>query len=176
MITLLPSALARGSESRIYSHKVRMYVRGGSRSGMSRGMSLHTKEVGRLYAGVCVSRSLTHSDTLDSDIDHGRQHSLTMQWGHRGLDTTNTEHSSYSNSNTCHVHPNLHLAAYITHARVVCACTSARQRCACVFLVLSTGCGFHCDVNLPSEMYLQLQDMILSRAFTDGELWVRKLS
>jgi len=42
----LPSALVRGSESRIYSHKVRMYVRayvrGGSRSGMSRRMSLHT--------------------------------------------------------------------------------------------------------------------------------------
>ena len=38
----LPSALARGSESGINSHKVRMYVRayirGGSRSGMSRGM------------------------------------------------------------------------------------------------------------------------------------------
>jgi len=33
--------LVRGSESGIYSHKVRMYVRGGSRSGMSRGMSLH---------------------------------------------------------------------------------------------------------------------------------------
>ena len=42
MTVLLPSALARGSESGIYSHKVRTYVRGGSRSGMSRGMSLHT--------------------------------------------------------------------------------------------------------------------------------------
>jgi len=39
---LLPSALAWGSESRIYSQKVCMYVRayihGWSRSGMSRGM------------------------------------------------------------------------------------------------------------------------------------------
>ena len=39
---LLPRELARGSETRIYSHKVRMYVRGGSRSGMSCEMSFIT--------------------------------------------------------------------------------------------------------------------------------------
>ena len=42
----LPSALVRGSELRIYSHKVHVYIHtyicGGSLSGMSRGMSLHT--------------------------------------------------------------------------------------------------------------------------------------
>ena len=65
----VPSALARGSESGIYSHKVqyvrtyvRTYVRGGSRSGMSHGMSLHTIDVGH-------TQGLIHSDTLDSDID-----------------------------------------------------------------------------------------------------------
>jgi len=77
----LPSALARGSELRIYSHQVRMYVRacvrtwrGGSRSGMSRGMSLHTTcaDVGHTGQG------LTHSDTLNSDLDRGRR-SLTME-------------------------------------------------------------------------------------------------
>ena len=60
---LLLSALVRGSELRIYSHKVCMYVRGGSRSGMSRGTSLHTIERGRSYAGMCASRSLAYSDT-----------------------------------------------------------------------------------------------------------------
>ena len=49
-----------------------MYVRGGLHSGMSRGMSLG-------IGHMCVSHSLTNSDTLDSDIDHGRQHSLVME-------------------------------------------------------------------------------------------------
>ena len=51
---------------------MRAYVRGGSRSGMSRGMSLHTIDVGH-------TRGLTHSDTLDSDIDRRRRRSLTME-------------------------------------------------------------------------------------------------
>ena len=42
-------------------------------------MSLHTTDIGRPYAGICVSHSLTDSDTLDSDIDRGRQRSLTME-------------------------------------------------------------------------------------------------
>jgi len=44
-------------------------------------------------AGICASHSLTHSDTLDSDVDRGQQRSLTMERGHCGLDidTTNTE-------------------------------------------------------------------------------------
>ena len=50
---------------------VRMYVHGGSRSGMSRGMSLHTIDVGH-------TQGLTHSDTVDTDIDRGRR-SLTME-------------------------------------------------------------------------------------------------
>ena len=39
---------------------------------MSRGMSLHTIDVGH-------TRGLTHSDTLDSDIDRRRRRSLTME-------------------------------------------------------------------------------------------------
>ena len=92
---LLPSALALGPESRIYSHKVRTYVRGGSRSGMSRGMLLHTIGI----QAICESHSLTHSDMLDSDrwVDD----SVLWRWRwrsgttarrcHRGLDTTNTK-------------------------------------------------------------------------------------
>ena len=91
----LPSALALGPESRIYSHKVRTYVRGGSRSGMSRGMLLHTIGI----QAICESHSLTHSDMLDSDrwVDD----SVLWRWRwrsgttarrcHRGLDTTNTK-------------------------------------------------------------------------------------
>jgi len=32
-----------------------------------------------IYAGICASHSLTHSDTLDSDIDCRRQRSMTME-------------------------------------------------------------------------------------------------
>ena len=48
-------------------------MRGGSRSGMTHGMSLHTTGIYRPY--ICASHSLTHSDTcmLDSDIDRGQQ-------------------------------------------------------------------------------------------------------
>jgi len=38
---------------------VRTYVHGGSCSGMSRGMLLHTIDIGRPYAGICASLSLT---------------------------------------------------------------------------------------------------------------------
>jgi len=71
----LPSTLARGSESRSYSHKVRMYVRVGSRSGMSRGMSLHT--IGRGY--ICVAQSETFRYT------QLRYWSRTVWWAYRGL-------------------------------------------------------------------------------------------
>jgi len=47
----LPSALARGSELRIYSHEVCRYTR-------TLWVTLRN-----------VTHSLTHSDTLDSDID-----------------------------------------------------------------------------------------------------------
>ena len=43
------------------------------------------------HCRICTSHSLTHSDTVDSDIDSGRQRSMTMERGHRGLDTTNAE-------------------------------------------------------------------------------------
>ena len=45
----------RGCEWRIYSHKVHMYIRGGSRSGMSHRMSLHTIGIGHM----CVTQSDT---------------------------------------------------------------------------------------------------------------------
>ena len=60
-IILLPSALARGSESRIYSHKVCMYV--------CTCMVGYTQECHAeccyipLVWGICASHSLTHSDT-----------------------------------------------------------------------------------------------------------------
>ena len=52
------------SESRLYSQKVRMYVRGGPRSEMSCGMSLHTVSIG-----------IGHM----SDIMCGRRRSLAME-------------------------------------------------------------------------------------------------
>jgi len=100
----LPSALARGSESRIYSHKVRMYVRtyvrGGSSSGMSRGMLLHT--IG--HTAICVSHSLTHLDrcTDDGILWRWSWRSGTMvRRGHRGLDTTNTKQLLYDARAQC---------------------------------------------------------------------------
>ena len=119
---LLPSALARGSESRIYSHKVRIYVSGGSRSAMSRGMSLHTGSgytIGTRHGPypIHASHSLTHSDTLDSDIVRC---SLVMEMevgdaGPSRLECYNIKQ----------------LLQQIKFANV----TRARQRCACVFLV-----------------------------------------
>ena len=103
VIVSLPSALGEAlNRGSILTKYVCTYVRGGSHSGMSHGMSLHTIDIGRPYAGICASHSMTHSDTFDSDIDRRQQYSLTMQQGHHGLDTMNTEHSSYSNSNTYH--------------------------------------------------------------------------
>jgi len=85
----LPSALARGSESRIYSHKVRMYVhayvRGGSRSRMSCRMSLHT--IGK---AICASHSLTHSDMLDSD---SHSNVLINQWNRSYIMQACNQHS-----------------------------------------------------------------------------------
>jgi len=75
---LLPSALTRGSESRIYSHKVCMYICGGSRSGMSRGMLLHTTGIG--IGHMCV----TQSDTLDSDRGRRRSFAMEMEVGDDG--------------------------------------------------------------------------------------------
>jgi len=125
----LPSALARGSESGIYSHKVhiRTYVRGGSRSGMSRGMSLHTIGIGIM----CV----THSYMLD----HGQRRSLAMemesgttaQRGHRGLDTTNTKQLPPT-ANVTRATRASPAPVYMTHAHSLH--TGARQRCTCVFL------------------------------------------
>jgi len=71
---LLPSALARGSESRIYSHKVRTYVRGGSRSGMSRRMSLHTTDLAGHMQGY-VRHTYLHVDTFEVHL-----HSLVANW------------------------------------------------------------------------------------------------
>ena len=52
---LLPNALARGPEVRIYSHKVHMYLSGVSRTGMSQGIMLHTIGIG----DMCVTQSDT---------------------------------------------------------------------------------------------------------------------
>jgi len=91
------STLARGSEARIYSHKVCMYVRGGSRSGMSCGMSLHTgiPYVGTRY-GPYVHHTVWHIQIRSTQILFG----VLWWWksgmgGHRGLDTT-TPNNFYS--------------------------------------------------------------------------------
>ena len=96
-IILLPSALARGSESRIYSHKVCMYVR---TYVVGHAQECHAEccYIPLVWA-ICVSHSLTHSDMLDSDgwVDDSvlwrwRWRSGTMAWRcHCGLDTTKTK-------------------------------------------------------------------------------------
>ena len=67
---------------------VRTYVHGGSRSGMSHGMLIHTG-----IGHMCVTQSDTFSTQIDgrttvffSDGNGGQG-----QRGHRGLDTTNTK-------------------------------------------------------------------------------------
>jgi len=64
---LLLSAFAWGSESRIYSHQVRMYVHGGSHSGMSHG-TLHT--IGTRYRyRPHVRHTVSHIQICSTQID-----------------------------------------------------------------------------------------------------------
>ena len=98
-----------GSESKIYAHKVRKYVCAYVRTWWVtlRNVTQNVVTYHR-YRPYGVTHSLTHSYTLDSNIDHKRQllwwwrwRSGTTAWrGHRGLDTTN---SFYSKRNTYHV-------------------------------------------------------------------------
>jgi len=81
------------SESRLYSQKVRMYVRGGPHSEMSCGMSLHTVSIGIGHM----------SDILDSDrcVDDGAlwrwRWSSGSERGHCGLYTrTTANHRQYT--------------------------------------------------------------------------------
>ena len=100
---LLLKALARGPELRIYSHKVRMYVSGMSRSGMSQEMLLHTIGIGHM----CI----TQSDTFRyARLRYGDNSALlrwrwrlgtTVQRGHRGLGTTNTKQLLLGLQQTC---------------------------------------------------------------------------
>ena len=119
VFVLLPSALARGSESRVYSHKVRVYirayVRGGSCSGMSRGISLHTIGIG--IGHMCVTQSDTFRLRLwmtacfgNGGGGWGRRHSGAITaWI---LQPPNS--FSYSKRITCHAH--------LTCTRVYDAC------------------------------------------------------
>ena len=54
-----------------------MYVHGGSRSGMSHGMSLHTTGIGIGY--MCVTQSDTFRWICLTQIDRGRRRSLAME-------------------------------------------------------------------------------------------------
>ena len=117
VIVSLPSALGEAlNRGSILTKYVCTYVRGGSHSGMSHGMSLHTIDIGRPYAGICASHSLTHSDTLDSDIDRRRCSGAIAPWIQR---TPNTTPPAAIATRTTRA--SLHPAAYITRARVVCA-------------------------------------------------------
>ena len=57
---------------------VRTYVRGGSRSGMSRGMSLHTTGIGIGYI-MCVTQSDAFRWMCLTQIDRGQRRSLAME-------------------------------------------------------------------------------------------------
>jgi len=57
----LPSALAQGSESRIYFHKVHMYV-------VVTLKNVTQNVITYIVKAICASHSLTQSDTLDSDV------------------------------------------------------------------------------------------------------------
>jgi len=117
---------------------VRTYVRGGSRSGMSRGMSLHTGyTIGTRY-GPYVHHTVWHIQIRSTQILFSvfwwwRWRSRTR--GHRGLDTT-TPNSFYSKfANVTRATRASASPAFMTRACSLRTCT--RQRCACVFLVLS---------------------------------------
>ena len=60
---------------------------------------------------------------------------MTAQWGHRGLDTTNS--FSYSKCNTCHV------CLTCTPTRAHSLHTGATQRSECIFLVTVRVCNCH---------------------------------
>jgi len=93
-------------------------------------MSLHTGyTIGTSY-GPYVRHSLTHSDTLDSDIVW---RSLVMEMevgtrGHRGFGY----YSKFANI-TCATRASP-APAFTTHVRSLR--TGVRQRCTCIFLVL----------------------------------------
>jgi len=117
---------------------VRTYVRGGSRSGMSRGMSLHTIDTGRPLQGYVrhtvwhIQTRLTQMLIADNSV-HWRWSGAIAAW--ISILRTPNSSGSYSKGNTCHAHLTCtRPAAYITRARS--QRTSARQRCACVFLVV----------------------------------------
>jgi len=101
----------RGSESGIYSHKVRMYVvrtyvRGGSRSGMSHGMSLHTGYTIGMWTGrpydfdMCVTQTdtfryarLRYCLAFFGDGDGGQEHGAIVAWilQHQTASTANSQ-------------------------------------------------------------------------------------
>jgi len=110
-IPLLPSALARGSESRIYSHKVRMYVRKYVRTWWVtlRNVTRNVVTYHRQGLGIGHNMCVTQTDTFRyarNQIERRRwrwRSGTTAQRGHRGLDTTNTKQLvSYSKRSTCH--------------------------------------------------------------------------
>jgi len=84
---------------------------------------------------ICVSHSLTHSDTLDSDIVR-RSSVMEMEVGDAGasrLGYYNTKQllqqiHKRNVTRAPHLHPH-----FLTHERSLR--TGARQRCACIFLV-----------------------------------------
>jgi len=113
------------------------YVHDGSLSGMLRKMLLHTIDIGHM-----ASHSLTHSYTLDSDIDRKRRllwrwrwrSGTTARWDHRGLDTTNSFYSkcniyhvitftpSHSGTKSNLVHPHFHLQILVMSKAVQISC------------------------------------------------------
>jgi len=91
-----------------------MSLCGGSRSGMSHGMSLHTIGIGH----VCIAQSVS-SDMLDSDIDLRQRCSLMMEMEVGDDGTAGALRLGYYKHQTA------------SHSLR----TSARQRCTCIFLV-----------------------------------------
>ena len=113
---------------------VRAYVGGGSRSGMLRGMSLHTIGIYAKIQAICASHSLIRSDS-STQIDRGRRHSLAMEVGDDGAaGPLRLGYYKQQTASTANVTRATRASAYMTHTYSLH--TGARQRCACVFLVM----------------------------------------
>ena len=127
-----------------------MYVRGGSCSSMSHGMSL--RHGYRQYVHVRHSPDMLDSNVVNGILWRWRwMLVITAQWGYRSLDTTNTKQFLLQQMYYVPRVPHLHLHMTRMHSLH----TGVGQRCACIFLALNT--SFHCE---SGDIYSELVRMI----------------
>jgi len=150
---LLPSALARGSESRIYSHKIRMYVRTYVRTwrvtlrNVTRNVITYHRQ-GLGVGHMCVTQSdtfryarLRRSLAIETKVgDDGAAGPSRL-----GYYKHQTASFSYSKRNMCH--------ARLTCTRMYDTRTGARQRRACVFLVHYTSASLYFSLTAPLSVF-----------------------